>query len=397
VDSDITRQANPGTRRKTSRLLAAGLVAAGVLLAACSSSSTPATTTTAPPGGKLSSNNAAYIASDLKAPSGALTAAGSTFVQPFFTVAFHQYTASNQGLQVNYSGVGSGDGISDFQAGTVDFAASDVPMAASDLAKVPASDGPVIQIPDILGGVSISYNLPGVSQKLKLDAATLAGIFVGTIKTWNAPQIKALNPGVTLPSNPIVPQVRADSSGTTYIFTDYLTSAAPSVYTLGASKTPAWPSTDIQSPKNTGVASSIQSTPYSIGYVELAYAIQNKFTFAAIKNAAGKFVSPSLATVGADADQKPNVTSTDFSIVNQPGANSYPISGYSWAILLQKQTNANTGAGVVKVLDWTTHTGGGQDLAAGLDYVALPPALQNQNRTALLTVTGPTGKALLTK
>jgi phosphate transport system substrate-binding protein len=378
--------------------MAVGLVAAGVLLAACSSSATPATTTTAPPGGKLSSSNAAYIASDLKAPSGALTAAGSTFVQPFFTVAFHQYTSLNQGLQVNYSGVGSGDGISDFQAGTVDFAASDVPMAASDLAKVPASDGPVIQIPDILGGVSISYNLPGVTQKLKLDAPTLAGIFQGTIKTWNAPQIKALNPGVTLPSNAIVPQVRADSSGTTYIFTDYLTSAAgPSVFTLGASKTPAWPSTDIQSPKNTGVASSIQSTPYSIGYVELAYAIQNKFTFASIKNAAGNFVSPSLTTVAADADQKPNVTATDFSIVNEPGANSYPISGYSWAILLQKQTNATTGAGVVKVLDWTTHTGGGQDLAAGLDYVALPPALQNQNRTALLTVTGPTGKALLTK
>jgi phosphate transport system substrate-binding protein len=272
-----------------------------------------------------------------------------------------------------------------------------VPMAASDLAKVPASSGPVIQVPDILGGVSISYNLPGVTTKVKLDAPTLAGIFQGTIKTWNAPQIKALNPGVSLPSNAIVPVVRADSSGTTYIFTDYLTSAAPSVFNLGATKTPAWPSSDIQSPKNTGVASSIQSTPYSIGYVELAYAIQNKFTFAAIKNAAGKFVSPSLTTVAADADQKTGVTPTNFSIVNEPGANSYPISGYSWAILLQKQTNAATGAGVVKVLDWTTHTGGGQDLAAGLDYVSLPPALQNQIRTQLLTVTGPTGKALLTK
>ena len=190
MDSVITPQANPGSRRKTTHLLAAGLVAAGVLLAACSSSPTTATTTTtAPPGGTLSANNAAYIASDLKAPAGALTAAGSTFVQPFFTVAFHKYTASNQGLQVNYSGVGSGTGISDFQSGTVDFAASDVPMAASDLAKVPASDGPVIQIPDILGGVSISYNLPGVTKKLKLDGPTLAGIFTGTIKTWNAPKI----------------------------------------------------------------------------------------------------------------------------------------------------------------------------------------------------------------
>ena len=145
------------------------------------------------------------------------------------------------------------------------------------------------------------------------------------------------------------------------------------------------------------MAASIQSTPYSIGYVELAYAIQNNFTFAAIKNAAGNYVVPSAATVAADADQKVNVSPTDFSIVNGPGATSYPISGYSWAILLEKQTSATTGAQVVKVLDWTTHTGGGQDLAAGLDYVTLPPAVQNQNRTLLQTVTGPSGQVLLTK
>jgi phosphate transport system substrate-binding protein len=373
-----------------------GLVAGGLLLAACSSSSTPATTTV-PPGGKLSSSNASYIAADKKAPSGTLAAAGSTFVQPFFTKAFFTYQSDNQGLQVNYSGVGSGDGISDFQAGTVAFAASDVPMSSSDLAKVPASSGPVIQIPDILGGVSLSYNLPGVTKRIKLDAATLAGIFDGTIKTWNASQITALNPGVTLPSNAIVPEVRADSSGTTYIFTDYLAKAAGTAWTLGTSKTITWPAVAIQTPKNSGVASSIKSTPYSIGYVELAYAIQNNFTYAAIKNAAGVYVVPSGSTVAADADQHVAVTPTNFSIVNEPGATSYPISGYSWAILLQKQTSATTSAQVVKVLDWTTHTGGGQDLAAGLDYVALPPAVQNANRTALLTVTGPSGQVLLTK
>jgi phosphate transport system substrate-binding protein len=393
----MTPQADSGPRHKTRHLVAVALVSAGALLAACSSSSTPATTTTAPPGGKLTGDNAKYLAADIKAPGGALTAAGSTFVQPFFTVAFHDYTAKNQGLQVNYSGVGSGTGITDFQAGTVNFAASDVPMSTSDLAKVPAASGPVVQIPDILGGVSLSYNLPGVSKKLKLDATTLAGIFQGTIKTWNAPQIAALNAGVTLPSNAIVPQVRADSSGTTYIFTDYLAKAAATAWTLGTSKTIAWPSSAVQSPKNTGVAASIQSTPYSIGYVELAYAIQNNFTFAAIKNSAGAFVSPSLTSVAADADQKTNVSSTDFSIVNGPGAASYPISGYSWAILLQKQTSASIGAGVVKVLDWTTHTGGGQNLAGALDYVTLPPAIQNQNRTTLLTVTGPSGQVLLTK
>jgi phosphate transport system substrate-binding protein len=225
----------------------------------------------------------------------------------------------------------------------------------------------------------------------------VAGIFDGTIKTWNASQITALNPGVSLPSNAITPEVRADSSGTTYIFTDYLAKAAGTAWTLGTNKTISWPSSAVQTPKNSGVASSIKSTPYSIGYVELAYAIQNNFTYASIKNAAGTYVVPSINTVGADADQKTSVSSTDFSIVNGPGANSYPISGYSWAILLQKQTNANTGATAVKVLDWTTHTGGGQDLATGLDYVALPPAVQNQVRTQLLTVTGPSGQVLLTK
>jgi phosphate transport system substrate-binding protein len=393
----MTPQTSTGPRRKLTHLLIMGLVAAGTLLAACSSSSSTSTTTTAPPGGKLTANNAAYLAADLKAPSGSLIAAGSTFVQPFFTKAFYTYTGLNHGLQVNYSGVGSGDGITDFQSGSVDFAASDVPMSSSELAKMPASSGPVIQIPDILGGVSISYNLPGVTKRIRLDPATLAGIFDGTIKDWNASQITALNPGVTLPSNTIVPEVRADSSGTTYIFTNYLNVAAPSVWTLGTSKTIAWPSSAIQTPKNSGVASSIKSTPYSIGYVELAYAIQNNFTYAAIKNAAGVYVVPSLTTVAADADQKLNVTSTDFSIVNLPGATSYPIAGYSWAILLQKQSSATTGAGVVKVLDWTTHTGGGQDLAHGLGYATLPPGLQNSNRTTLLTVKGPSGQVLLTK
>ncbi len=396
MDSDTTTQSKSHTGRRARRVVALGLAGAGLLLAACSSSSTPATTTV-PPGGKLSSTNASYIASDLKAPAGSLTAAGSTFVQPFFTKAFYTYTGLNSGLTVNYSGVGSGAGITDFESGSVDFAASDVPMQSADLAKVPASSGPVIQIPDILGGVTVSYNLPGVSTRLKLDAATLAGIFDGSIKTWNASQITALNPGVKLPSNAIVPEVRADSSGTTYIFTNYLTAAAPTVWTLGTSKTIAWPSVAVQTPKNSGVADSIKSTPYSIGYVELAYALQNSFTYAAIKNAAGVYVVPSQSTVAADADQRLNVTPTDFSIVNEPGATSYPIAGYSWAILLQKQTSTTTGTQVVKILDWTTHTGGGQDQANGLGYVALPPGLQNSNRTALLTVTGPSGQVLLTK
>jgi phosphate transport system substrate-binding protein len=384
-------------RNRVVPMLAVGLAGAA-LLSACSSSSSSSTTTTATrPGGTLSSNNAAYLSADLKAPAGSLNASGSTFVQPFFSSAFYKYTGLNQGLQVNYQGVGSGAGITAFEGGTVAFAASDVPMGASDLAKMPASSGPVVQVPDILGGVAVAYNLPGVSHRIKLDGPTLAGIFDGTITMWNAPQISALNPAVTLPAHAITPEVRADSSGTTYIFSDYLKSANPTAWTLGTSKTIAWPASATQTPKNSGVAASILSTPYSVGYVELSYAIQNKMSYAKVKNSAGVYVAPSPATVAADADQKTSVSATDFSIVNQSGAASYPIAGYSWAILLQKQTSATTGAQVVKVLDWTTHSGGGQDLAASLHYVALPPAVQNQNRTQLLTVTGPSGQALLTK
>jgi phosphate transport system substrate-binding protein len=395
----VISQKTPRTRR-TNRIvpmLALGVAGAALLSACSSSSSSSTTTTTAAPGGTLSSNNAAYLAADLKAPAGTLNASGSTFVQPFFSSAFFKYSSLNQGLQVNYQGVGSGAGITAFEAGSVAFAASDVPMGASDLAKMPANSGPVVQIPDILGGVAVAYNLPGVSSRIKLDGATLAGIFDGSITMWNASQIAALNPGVTLPAHAITPEVRADSSGTTYIFTDYLTSADPTAWTLGASKTIAWPPAATQTPKNSGVAASIQSTPYSVGYVELSYAIQNKMTYAAVKNSAGTYVVPSPATVAADANQKTGVTPTDFSIVNQAGSTSYPIAGYSWAILLQKQTSATVGSQVVKVLDWTTHTGGGQDLAASLHYVALPPAVQNQNRTQLKTVTGPSGQVLLTK
>jgi len=381
------------SRGTTKRILVLAGLSAGVLLAACSSSSSSSTTTTT----SGSSATTGYLAADLKAPAGTISGSGSTFVAPFFTKAFYTYSSKNQGVQINYQAVGSGSGITAFQQGVVNFAASDVPMQASDLALVPAASGPVVQVPDILGGVSISYNLPGVSKRLRLDATVLAGIFSGSIKTWDDAQIKSLNPGVTLPSNAIVPEVRADSSGTTYIFSNYLTAAAPSVWTLGTSKTIAWPSDAVATPKNSGLAASIQSTPYSIGYVELNYAVQNGFTYAAIKNSAGNFVVPNTASVLADAQQKKDITPTNFSIVNGAGAASYPIAGYSWAILLQKQTNQTTGAITVKVLDWTTQAGGGQDLATSLSYVPLPLSIQSYVRTQLLTVTGPSGTPLLTK
>ncbi len=382
------------------RLLVVAAVAGGVLLAACSSSSSNSTTTTTSgtttTGGGATGSNAAYLAADLKAPGAMLNGSGSSFVQPLLAAAFPAYSAKNSAVQINYQAVGSGAGIAAFQQGTVNFANTDVPMSSSDLAKMPAGSGTVIQIPDSLGGVSVSYNLPGITSHLKLDGAVLAGIFDGTIKDWNSSQITALNPGVSLPSNAIVPEVRSDSSGTTYIFTDYLSSVSSTWKSgPGTGKTVTWPTSAVASPKNSGVAAAVKSTPYSIGYVELGYAIKNGFTYAAVKNAAGFYVVPTLASVAADAAQKPNVSPTDFSVVNEPGAASYPITGYTWVVLLANQTNATTGAATVKVLDWLTHTGGGQDFATANDYVVLPLPVQTSNRTQLLTATSG-GKVLLT-
>ena len=348
------------------QLTALSIVAAA-LLAACSSSST-SSTTTAPSGGTLSSTNAAYIASDLKAPAGSLIGSGSTFVQPFFTKAFYTYTSLNSGLQVNYSTVGSGTGISDFQSGSVTFAASDVPMSSSDLAKVPASPGPVIQIPDILGGVSVSYNLPGVSSRLRLDAATIAGIFDGSIKTWNASQITALNPGMKLPSNAIVPEVRADSSGTTYIFSDYLATAAP--------RCGRWVEQDHQLALERGP----DTEELRRGGQHQVDPVLDRLCRVGIRPAEQLHLRRSqersrcvrgalAATVAADADQRPNISPTDFSIVNEPGADQLPDLGLQLGDPVAEADQRHDRAQVVKVLDWTTHTGGGQDQAAGLGYV----------------------------
>jgi len=333
-----------------------------------------------------------YITQDLKAPGGALTGAGSTFDQPFFTKAFFEFNAKIPAVTVNYASIGSGGGIAQFQAKTVNFGATDVPMSPADIAK--ATGGQVLQVPIALGGVSVSYNLPGVKSGLKLTPTVLADIFLGTITTWNDPAIKKLNPKVKLPSANIETVHRADGSGTTYIFTNYLSvistawSSGP-----GTGKSVSWPN-GVAGQGNEGVAGLIQQTPDSIGYVELAYALQNNFTYAAIQNAAGKYVLPSLASVAAAAAEKPNITTVDFPIVNEPGATSYPISGYSWALIYQLQPSVASGTTLVDLLDWMSHAPG-QAVAATLDYVPLPANIQALARSTLLQVTGPDGKTVL--
>ena len=333
-----------------------------------------------------------YITADLKAPGATLTGAGSTFDQPLFTKAFYTYNQKNSGVTVNYASIGSGGGIAQFQANTVNFGASDVPMSPADIAK--ATGGQTLQVPVALGGAALSYNLPGVKTGLKMTPNIVAGIFLGTIKTWNDPALRKINPGVKLPSNPIVTVHRADGSGTTYIFTDYLSTVSASWKTgPGTGKSVNWPN-GVAGQGNEGVAGIIKQTPYSFGYVELAYAIQNDFTYAKVQNEAGKYLLPSLTTVAADAAQKPNITAVDFSIVDQPGANSYPISGYSWALVYQLQKDQNAGTTTVKVLDWLSHAPG-QAIAASLDYVPLPANIQLLARNTLLQVVGPDGKTIL--
>jgi phosphate transport system substrate-binding protein len=378
-------------RKFVSRLFAPTAVVFAVALAACSS--TPSTTSTTKASTGTTAPADPYAQADLKAPAGALTGAGSTFDQPFFTKAFYAYNQQNSGVTVNYASIGSGGGIQQFQATTVNFGASDVPMSPVDISA--AKGGQVLQVPVALGGVSISYNLPGVASGLKLTPKVLADIFLGTIKNWNDAEIKALNPGVKLPGNPIQTVYRSDGSGTTYIFTNYLSVVSPAWASgPGNAKSVSWP-VGVGQKGNEGVAGFIKTTPYTIGYVELAYALQNNFTYAKIQNAAGKFVSPSLSTVAADAAQKPNITAVDFSIVNQAGATSYPISGYSWALIYELQKNAAIGTTLVHVFDWLTHAG--QSQAATLDYVPLPANIQQLARTTLLQVTGPDGKTQLLK
>ncbi len=356
--------------RRATRIVPLALAALGVFLAACSSS--PSGSTSSTQASTAASSSDPYAQADLRAPAGTLTGAGSTFDQPFFTKAFYAYNQQNSGVTVNYASIGSGGGIQQFQAQTVNFGASDVPMSPVDISK--ATGGQVLQVPVALGGVSISYNVPGVRSGLKLTPKVLAEIFLGTIKTWNDPAIKSLNPGVSLPSNQIQTVYRSDGSGTTYIFTNYLSTVSSAWATgPGTGKSVSWP-VGVGEKGNEGVAGFIHTTPYTIGYVELAYAIQNNFTFAKIQNAAGDFVSPSLSSVAADAAQKPDITAVDFSIVNEGGATSYPISGYSWTLVYELQKNQALGSTLVHVLDWLTHAGQAQ--AKSLDYVPLPANIQ---------------------
>jgi phosphate transport system substrate-binding protein len=249
-------------------------------------------------------------------------------------------------------------------------------------------------VPDALGAEGIAYNLSlPAGARLHLTGPVLAAIFLGQITHWNDPAITALNPGINLPAAPITVVHRSDGSGTTYIFSNYLSSVDPTwAAKVGTGKTLKWPVGE-GAEGNGSVTSTVFRTPWSIGYVEQAYSQGLVLPFAEIRNQAGNYVLPSTQTIAAAAAQKPGITPTDFSIVNQPGASSYPISGYSWALIYTRQPSQATGQALVTMLDWLTHDG--QAYAAANLYVPLPAQVRQLALTMLRQVTGPGGTHLL--
>ncbi|HLH78441.1 MAG TPA: phosphate ABC transporter substrate-binding protein PstS [Candidatus Binataceae bacterium] len=302
-----------------------------------------------------------------------LTGAGSTFDYPFFSRAFYDYSQQNNDVTVNYQSIGSGGGIQQFIAKTVDFGASDVPADENELKQ---AGQPVLQIPVTLGSEAIGYNLPGIGKGLRLTRESIAAIYLGKITQWNDAELQKLNPDLKLPALPIVVVHRSDGSGTTYIFTDFLSAVSPEwKEKVGIGKSVQWP-VGIGGKGNEGVAGQVRQTPGAIGYVELAYVLQNDMPYAQVRNRAGRYLYPSLATTRAAAATKPNVSSTDFSIVDAPGANAYPIAGYSWVMLYETSSDPKRAALVKAVMTWLVTKG--QADAAAVDYVPLPDNVQRQ-------------------
>ncbi len=334
-----------------------------------------------------SSAPAASVAADAVSIAGA----GSTFDAPFFTAAFAAYQQAHPGVAVSYAAVGSSAGITRFAAGQTNFGATDVPASPADLA---GASGTTVQVPVDLGAVAVAYNaITNGNGPLRLTGPVIARIFLGQITKWDDPAIQALNPSTALPDAYINVVHRSDGSGTTYIFTNYLTEVSPAwASAVGTGRSLRWPA-GIGADGNAGVAADIARIPYSIGYTERSYVTGTAAVgWAAVQNQAGNYVQPTIAAITADAARKPAITPDDFSIVNEPGPASYPISGYSWVLLSARQPSTATGKALTALISWLTHAG--QTYAAAVGYVPLPPAVQQLATTTLARVTGPAGQSL---
>ena len=314
---------------------------------------------------------ATLAVSAISTPAQSLNAAGATFPAPIYQKWFGDYKTAHPSVQINYQAIGSGGGIKQLTDGTVDFGASDKPMSNEEIAAVKSKP---LHFPTVLGAVVITYNIPGLNGTLKLSPAVVAGIFLGSIAKWDDARIKADNPSANLPSKPIVVVRRSDGSGTSFVFTDYLSQVSPEWKSkVGANTMVQWP-TGLGQKGNDGVAGMVKQTPNSIGYVELLYAAQNKMAFADLKNADGKFVTASFDAVTAAAAASKGLDK-DFrgSIVNAPGAKSYPISTYTWLLIPSRIPDAGKRKAVTEFLAWMLKDG--QKDAQGLSYAPLPKAV----------------------
>ncbi len=309
-----------------------------------------------------------------------LTGAGSTFDYPFFSKAFYEYSKTNPNVTVNYQSIGSGGGIEQFIAKTIDFGASDVPMNGDELKRAGSA---VVQIPVVLGGEAITYNLPSLKGTLKLSRQVLADIYLGKISKWNDPAIAKINRGTALPDTPIIVVHRSDGSGTTYIFTDFLSNVSGEWKAkAGTGKSVQWPApSSVGGKGNEGVAGQVRQTPGAIGYVELAYVVENKMTQAQIINAAGKALVCEERTVQAAAATKPSISATDFSIVDAKGNAAWPIAGYSWVMLYENPADKARAKLTHDVMEWTVTQG--QNIASSVDYVPLPANVRATAKKAL--------------
>jgi phosphate transport system substrate-binding protein len=354
----------------------AGSVLLAIGIAACGSSSKSSTTATT--SGASSSKTATTVA----AAAGTISGAGSTFAAP----VYEQWGSSIGSLKVNYQAVGSGAGLTAIQNKVVDFGASDPPLKAEEEEAIAKNGSPAVQIPMFLGAITVSYNLSGVKTGLKLDGPVLGGIFSGKIKTWDDAAIKALNPGVTLPSTSITVVHRSDSSGTTAGFTQFLSEVSPEFKSkVGEGKEVPWP-TGTGAKGNAGVAGAVKQTDGAVGYVEQAYALQNGFTYASVKNKAGKFVEPTLASTSAAGLGVKVPANLGLKVINSPNADAYPITSQTFIVVNKDLCKAGTPGGeeaaksVAKFIEYGL--GAGQSILAQADYAKLPAPILAKSKEA---------------
>jgi len=324
------------------------------------------------------------------AQGGTISGAGATFPQPVYDEWASRFK-DKSGTTVNYNAVGSGAGVAQFTANTVDFGATDSAMKDEEV-KAAEKKGVPVHVPTVFGAITVSYNVSGVKKGLKLDGPTIADIFLGKVKKWNDPEIKNLNSGVNLPSTSITVVHRSDESGTTKLFTTFLSDYSPQWSSqVGADKTVKWP-TGTGAKGNAGVAGGVKQTDGAVGYVEQAYALQNNFTTADVKNKSGKFIAPSLASTSAAGEGVTVPADLRFSAINSPNPAAYPIASATFLLVYQDMCKAGKSSDVAqRVSNWLNYAlGAGQQVAPELQYAPLPTAIKTkaQAKVDALTCNG---------